>query len=286
MRGEWRADDLYLAAPQFTLALDAAGHVRAPKLAIKFDPDALSVDRLHFDGGTVTLKDATSGAAVTLDQVAFDGRAALAARPLRRRRLGHDRQRILFRPARRRPLRARRMASSCISPVQPSDHPVNLQADGTLKLAGGKPRFDGSLSLQRPAGLARAVGQLSQPWQVRGHVEATAASALMKNFEFRYGSREHGIKLAGVVEFTFGKQPRLKAELTGTQIDLDSALGGEEQGASPGVRAAPARRLGRRRPSVRRCRSRSASASNRSRSAAARCRMCAATSPPMPPAGT
>ena len=44
MRGEWRAAEMHLAGPQLNLGLDAAGHVVAPSLAIKFSPDN-SVDR-------------------------------------------------------------------------------------------------------------------------------------------------------------------------------------------------------------------------------------------------
>ena len=232
MRGEWQADDLYLAAPQFALTLDASGHLRTPKLAIKFNPDAVSVDRLHFDGGTVTLKDAANGAAVTLDHVAFDGRAGSLLGPFDGEgsaTIGKEFYSVRLAAGRYSEANGLKLNLA----VQPRDHPVNLRADGTLKLAGSKPRFDGSLVLQRPVGLARAAGAVSEPWEARGRVEASAASALMKNFEFRYGSPEQGLKLAGVVAFTFGKRPHLKAELTGAQVDLDRALGGQD-GASLG----------------------------------------------------
>jgi len=233
IRGEWRADDLYLAAPRLTLTLNSAGEVQAPKLAVKFNPDTLSVNRLHFDGGTLTLKNAASGTGVTLHQVAFDGRARSLLGPFDgfgSAVNGTEYYSVQLAAGRYDETNGIKLHLT----VQPSDHPVNFEADGMLKLAGGKPSFDGSLSLQRPAGLARAVGQVSRPWQVHGNVTATAASALMKNFEFHYGSHEHGIKLGGVVEFLFGKQPRLKAELSANDIDLDQALG-EGQGGSPGL---------------------------------------------------
>ncbi len=233
LRGEWHADNLYLSAPQFSLTLDAAGQIRTPKLAIKFNPDALSIDRLHFDGGTVTLKDPANGADVTLHQVAFDGRARSLLGPFDgfgSATIGSEYYAVQLAAGRYSEENGLKLHLT----VQPSDHPINLEADGTLKLADGKPRFDGSLKLQQPAGLARAVGQVSQPWQVRGHVAVTAASALMKDFEFRYGSQERGVNLAGVVEFVFGRSPRLKAELTAGEIDLDGALG-RAQGAAPGV---------------------------------------------------
>jgi uncharacterized protein involved in outer membrane biogenesis len=233
LRGEWRADDLYLAAPQFSLALDKAGRIQAPQLAVKFDPDAVRVDRLHFDGGRVTLHDAANGSSVTLDRVAFDGSARSLLGPFSgdgSTTIGADYYAIQLSAGRYSEASGLTLRLS----VQPRDRPVSLQADGTLKLAGGKPRFDGSLTLQRPAGLARVPGELNQPWQLHGHVQVKAGSALMKDFEFRYGAQEHAIKLAGVVEFAFGKKPHLKAELSATSIDLDRALGGEG-GATPGV---------------------------------------------------
>jgi uncharacterized protein involved in outer membrane biogenesis len=233
MRGRWQADDLYLAAPQFGLSLDTAGHLQAPKLAIKFNPDALTVDRLHFDGGTVTLTNAANGAGVTLTRVAFDGRANSLLGPFDGEgsaTLGKEYYSVQLSAGRYSESDGLKLRLS----VQPTDHPVSMQADGTLTFVGGKPHFDGSLSLQRPAGLARVAGQVNQPWQVRGHVEASGASALMKDFQFRYGSQAQGIKLAGVVQLSFDKQPRLKAELTGTEIDLAHAFNGDGN-SSPGA---------------------------------------------------
>ena len=45
MRGQWRAAEMHLTGPQLSLGLDATGHVLAPKLAINFSPDNLSIDR-------------------------------------------------------------------------------------------------------------------------------------------------------------------------------------------------------------------------------------------------
>src|SRR6185437_4361398 len=113
--------------------------------------------------------------------------------------------------------------------------PLSIEADGVLALAGSEPKFDGTLSLSRPVGIAaRNADRLTQPWRVSGKVKATAVSALMPQFEFRYGSQEQGLKLSGVADFKFGKQPRLDGVLSGRQIDLDRALsGGDGIGPSP-----------------------------------------------------
>ena len=77
--------------------------------------------------------------------------------------------------------------------VDPVDRPLSIEADGMLALAGGEPRFDGTSSLSRPVGIASRGGdRLTQPWRASGKIKATAASALMPQFEFQYGSDERG----------------------------------------------------------------------------------------------
>ena len=61
VRGEWRADELRLDAPEIKLGLDAAGQIETPPLAIGFDPDQLSVERLVIENGRLTFTDAASG---------------------------------------------------------------------------------------------------------------------------------------------------------------------------------------------------------------------------------
>jgi len=83
MRGEWRATELHLAGPQISLGLDASGHVKAPNIAVGFDPDALAIDRLSIEDGKVTLADAANGASVTLDRLWFNGEARSLIGPLK-----------------------------------------------------------------------------------------------------------------------------------------------------------------------------------------------------------
>src|SRR5690242_15292349 len=75
LRGQWHATELRLTAPQVRLALDASGHIEAPKPAIGFKPDTLSIQKLSIVDGKVTLADAASGGTVTLDKLYFNGEA-------------------------------------------------------------------------------------------------------------------------------------------------------------------------------------------------------------------
>jgi large subunit ribosomal protein L24 len=234
MRGEWRAAQVHVVGPRLSLGLDASGHVLAPNLAIKFSPDTLSIDRLSIEDGQVTLTDAANGARITLRQLWFNGEARSLLGPLKGEgavTIGAELYPFRIAAGRYSEDGALKLHVN----VDPVNRPLSIEADGMLALAGSEPKFDGTLSLSRPVGIAaRNADRLTQPWRVSGKVKATAASALMPQFEFRYGSQEQGLKLSGVADFKFGKQPRFDGVLSGRQIDLDRALsGGDGIGPSP-----------------------------------------------------
>jgi large subunit ribosomal protein L24 len=234
MRGEWRAAELRLVGPQLRIGLDASGHVQAPSLAVGFNPDALAIDRLNIQDGKLTLTDAANGASVTLDKLWVTGEARSLLGPFNGEgaaTIGGDL--YPFRIAAGRYGEDGKLKLHIN--VDPVSHPLSVEADGMLTLAGGKPDFDGSLNMTRPVAIAsRSTGKLSQPWRVSGKLKVAAASALMPNFEFDYGSQNRGFKLTGVADFKFGKTPRFDGVLSGRQIDLDRALAtGDDAQAAP-----------------------------------------------------
>ena len=235
LRGEWRAAEMHLVAPQLSLGLDASGHVLAPNLAIRFSPDALSIDRLSIEDGKLTLTDAANGARGTLDRLWFNGEARSLLGPFKGEgaaTIGGELYPFRIAAGRYGEDGALKLHIN----VDPVNHPLSIEADGMLALVAGQPKFDGTLSLTRPVGIAsRNTAQLTQPWRVSGKIKATAASALMQQFEFQYGSEDQGFKLTGVADFKFGKQPRFDGVLSGRQIDLDHALA-----AADGTRPPPA----------------------------------------------
>ena len=125
--------------------------------------------------------------------------------------------------------------------VDPADHPLGIEADGTLTFAAADPRFEGTLSVSRAVGRnpGQSVQPLTQPWRASAKIKATGRSALMENIEFQYGSEDQGTRLSGVANFDFGVRPRLNAVLSGRQIDLDRAVygaGGSKQPVGDTVR--------------------------------------------------
>lgn len=236
MRGEWRASELRVTAPQLHVGLDAGGRIQAPELAFGFQPDALSIDRLSIVNGTVTLTDAGSGASVTLERFYFNGEATSLVGPFQ----GEGDVVIAGSHYPYRINTGRYDEAGAIKlrlNVDPRDRPLNFQADGTLSFDGG-PKFKGKLGLSHAALLAvPGSGQLSQPWHLRSKIDAGAASALLEDVDFQYGAEEWGLKLTGVGHFQFGKQPRFKSELTGRQINLDRVLTGKQDDRSSAAAA-------------------------------------------------
>jgi large subunit ribosomal protein L24 len=234
MRAEWRATELHVVGPQLSLGLDASGQVRAPNLAVAFKPDELSIERLGIEDATIVLTDAASGATLTLGRVWFNGEARSLVGPVK----GEGAATVAG------ALYPYRLALGRISEagtiklhlnVDPTDYPLNFEADGTLAVAGKTPSFEGTLGLARPVGIGTrrpgpATGDVTQPWRASGKVKATAQSALMQDVEFQYGSDEQGLRLTGVADFKFGARPRFNGVLSGRQIDVDRALSGGATG--------------------------------------------------------
>lgn len=238
MRGDWRASELTVAGPQVRLSLDAAGRVKAPALTVGFDADALSVEKLAIEDGTGTLADASSGATTTFEKLWFNGDARSLLGPFK----GEGAVTV------GKELYPFRLSTSRYSDdagvrirvnVDPVNRPLSIEAEGALLLAGGDPKFDGTLSLSRPVGVALRGASVTQPWRVTGKVKASAAAALIQQIEFQYGSDEQALKLTGVADFKFGTRPRFDGVLSGRQIDLDRAMTSSSPGGD-GTRPLPA----------------------------------------------
>jgi uncharacterized protein involved in outer membrane biogenesis len=230
MRGEWRAAELHLDGPQLSLGLDASGRVLVPDLAVAFKPGELSIDRLNIENGTVVLADAGSGANITLGRVQFNGEARSLIGPVKGEgavTVAGERYPYRLSVGRLTDENALKLHIN----VDPADHPLSMEVDGMVELAGGAPRFDGTLGLSRPVGIGRRLSSLpdqtlTQPWRASAKVKATVQSALLQNVEFHYGSEEQGYRLTGVADFKFGKHPRFDGVLSGRQVDIDRAVGG------------------------------------------------------------
>ena len=225
LRGRVQATELRLVAPQIGLGIDRAGAIDWPAASPDFAADTLTISRLEVEDGRVTLTDAGSGARVVLQKLSFNGDIRSFSGPFRGEGafvVGNE-------------LYGYRISGSRIDEdgglklrlgVEPSNHPLTTEIDGTLSFNRGVPQFDGTLALARPVGATLAHGQrvMNDPWQLAGKLRATPASASLRELAFQYGPDERAVIFSGKAELTFGERPRLDGTVAAVQVDVDRAL--------------------------------------------------------------
>jgi len=222
MRGDLRATEMRLVAPQINIGLDKQGGIDWPPLAIA--GEMLSIDRLSIENGHVTLTDVNSKSKLELDQLWFSGEVRSVTGPIRGKgefvadgglygyelsagRVGPDGIRVKLN-------------------LKTDERPLTVEAEGLLVLDHASPRFDGMIALSRPAGAARANGKAVayEPWRLVSKIKADPSAAALDDVAFQYGPDERAAALTGSAEFKFGAQPQLQGALAARQIDLDRLL--------------------------------------------------------------
>ena len=225
MRGEWRAAELHLDGPQLTLGVDADGRIDVPQVAIGFDPDRLSFDRVVVDDGRAVLLHAASDTRVVLDRLSFKGDVRSLIGPFKGEG-GFVAAGVLYGYSISGGRRDDGGGLHLHVALDPSDRPLTIETDGTAAVDNGHLRYDGSITLARLVGFALPDGTTiaSDPWRATSRIRATSTSALLEQVEFQYGPDERAIKLAGTAELSFGAKPRFDGVLSARQIDLDRAF--------------------------------------------------------------
>jgi hypothetical protein len=225
VRGEVRATEVRLLAPQIRLGLDPSGALDWPSLSSSFDAEMLTVSRLNVENGRVTLADAASGSRLVLEKLTFNGDIRSFLGPfngegafvaggepygfrISGNRIGEDGKLKL------------RLG------VDPTNQTLTTEIDGALGFDRGVAQFDGAFSLARPVGVTLAGGArvMSNPWQLAGKISATPASATLKELAFQYGPEERATVFNGKAELKFGQHPHLDGDISAHQVDVDRML--------------------------------------------------------------
>ncbi len=225
LRGVVRATELRLVAPQIDLGLDSAGAIDWPALPPSSHADALTTSRFRIEDGRVTLTDARSGAKLVLQKLSFDGDVRSFAGPFH----GEGTFVVGDEPCGYRISGSRTEEDTGLKlklSVDPANHPLTTEIEGTLSFDGSVPQFDGALSLTRPVGVTLAGGErvMSDPWQLAGKVHATSASASLHDLALQYGPDERAVNFTGKAEMTFGAHPRVDGAIAAVQLAVDRML--------------------------------------------------------------
>ena len=225
VRGELRVADARLEGPELAAGLDASGRLAWPVSKLSFDPELVSIERLRIQDGRAVFTDAASGSRLVLDKLEFKGEFRSLVGPIK----GEG---SFVVAGQHYPYR---LSTSRISDesgakvrltIDPIDRPLRVEADVVIALDRGMPRFDGTISLARPAGKAPAGAQspFVEPWRVASRVKGDAKAAVLEQIDFQYGPDDRAIKLKGNANLAFGPDPEIIGVLTSPQIDLDRVL--------------------------------------------------------------
>jgi uncharacterized protein involved in outer membrane biogenesis len=223
MRGEMRAASLALTGPEIAVALDANGRLVARLRTLGFDPDNIAIDRLAVTDGRLALEDATSGTRMLLDKLAFSGEVRAQSGQVK----GDGVFNVAGQTYRYSMATGRRDAGIRVRlGIEPAGQPLMFESEGTLTFENESPKFEGTASLARPAGVVLDSGKTvaSEPWRIAGRVRANTGNATFEDVEATYGPDERRIRLGGTADFKFGAQPRFDSVLSARQVDLDRAL--------------------------------------------------------------
>ncbi len=226
MRGEWRANELTLNGLVLELGLDEHGRMRWTSMQQAgggFNLGALTVDRFNVTGA-MSLNDAASKSTLRLDNIVFTGEVRALAGAMRGEgAVSVSGTRYPFRLAAGRSSdgNGHRLRIN----LDPAARPFGADLDGIVHLDDQRPRFEGALSVFRPAPAKTAAANLvDSPWRVAGKLKADPASATFEQVEAVFGPDDTGLKFVGVGDARFGAERRLRADLSARQLDLDRFL--------------------------------------------------------------
>ena len=225
MRGEIRAAEMRLVGaavqhrPRQRTARSTGRRWRSPT-------ETLAIDRLQHRGRPRHAHRCGEQLAAGARQAVVHRRGALADRPdPRRGRVRHRRRALRLRDL-GRPLRRRRHRASS-SASKTAERPLTIEAEGMLAFDRGAPRFDGTLTLARPAGAVLASGKAvaHEPWRLdqQGQGRRRSRRAGAGRVPVRPGGARRRSSPARPSSSS-ASSPQLQGALSARQVDLDRLL--------------------------------------------------------------
>ena len=226
VRGAWRITDARLEGPELTAGLDPSGHLSWPVPKLGFNLEAVAIERLNIEDGRALLVDDASNSRLVLDKMEFHGELRSLAGPVK-----GDGSFVVAGQHYPYSVSTSRIADDggvkVRVAVNPVDLPLTAEADLTILIERGTPRFEGSIQVARAVGRAPAGAPslIIDSWRFTSRVRGDSTVALLDQIELQYGPDDRAIKLKGNANLTFGRQPEVNGVLSSPQIDLDRVLG-------------------------------------------------------------
>ncbi|WP_424627606.1 AsmA family protein [Bradyrhizobium sp. SYSU BS000235] len=236
MRGDWRASELSLNGFALDLGLDREGRFEWPASIGKFSLGSLTIDRLNLTG-RMSLNDAASGTTFHIDDLIFNGDVRALAGVVRGEgafTLQGTRMPFRVSSGQTNDGKGTRVRFS-------ADHTaraVSGDLDGVLTFDAQVPKFEGALTLTRPAD---AKSNSTLPWKISSRLKANPSSATFDQIEAVIGPEESALRLTGGGDLGFGTSPQLRLTLSARQLDADRLLAKDAANSEP-LRLLPATR--------------------------------------------
>ncbi|OZA84849.1 MAG: hypothetical protein B7X76_05960, partial [Azorhizobium sp. 39-67-5] len=241
VRGSVEAKSLTLVRPRMRLVLDSAGRVALPTGAAA--PGGLSISSLAIEGGTLDVLDRGADSTLSFTDLDLKGEARTLIGPFRLegeaavggRRYG---TRLSLGAFGADGSRMRLIAEE-------RARPLTLDLDGTFRLEGGAPRFEGRGSLaRRPDGAAGGsppatagakpgatppgsipAGSGQEPWheswRLSGALRASPQAVVAETLDLSLADTARPVQLAGSARLALGRTPSLEVVLNARALDAD-----------------------------------------------------------------
>lgn len=212
LRGEVEAPNVTLVRPLFSLVLDPKGRLAAPVGGVAA---GASIGQFIIEQGTLALVDRGADRTVQLTDLNLKGEARSVSGPFR---LDGD----LKAGSERYQLRANlakfgEEGGKLRLIAEGRTQPFALDLDGTLRLVGDVPRFEGKGTLSRKgeAGAAEA-------WRLAAAVRASPEAIVADTLELTMAEDTRPAQLTGSARFSLGRAIGLDAVLNARNLDLDA----------------------------------------------------------------
>ncbi len=225
VRGEWRITDAELEGPELAVGLDGSSRLAWPIPKVEFNPEGVAIERLKIRDGRAILFDTASGSRLALEKLDFTGELRSLAGPIK----GEGSVVVAGKHYPYRVATSRIAEDAAVRvrlAIEPIDRPLTAEADLSISMEQGTPRFEGSLQFARPVGRAPAGTQalIIEPWRLTGRIKGDGNAAQLEQIEFQHGPDDRATKLRGSANLVFGRQPAIAGTLSSPQIDFDRLL--------------------------------------------------------------